>query len=166
VAYFIRKFADQYGVDSKQIMPEVVARLESHAWPGNVRELRNVVESMLLTSSAGSLGLDDLPPEIELLRVCGSGETEMQRPAPIGKLEGAELAFIRETLEADRGNLTLVAKHLGIAKSTLHTKLKKYGLDQVVDGVRASVDQKARQAPSFRAGKDSADAVGVLLRPE
>ena len=140
VAYFIRKFADQYGVDCKQIMPEVVARLESHAWPGNVRELRNVVESMLLTSSAGSLGLDDLPPEIELLRICGSGETEMHRPAPIGKLEGAELAFIRETLEADRGNLTLVAKHLGIAKSTLYTKLKKYGLDQVVDGVRASVD--------------------------
>jgi sigma-54 dependent transcriptional regulator, acetoin dehydrogenase operon transcriptional activator AcoR len=140
VAYFIRKFSDQYGVDSKQIMPEVVTTLESHAWPGNVRELRNVVESMLLTSSAGSLSLDDLPPEIERLPVCGSRKIEAQGPAAIGKLEGAELAFIRETLEADRGNLTLVAKHLGIAKSTLYTKLKKYGLDQVLDGARSSVD--------------------------
>jgi transcriptional regulator of acetoin/glycerol metabolism len=140
VAHFLRKFSEQYGIDSKQIMPEVIATLESHAWPGNVRELRNVVESMLLTSSAGSLGLDDLPPEIERLSVRDSRKIEAQCPSSIGKLEGAELAFIREMLEADRGNLTLVAKHLGIAKSTLYTKLKKYGLDQVLNGVRGLVD--------------------------
>jgi sigma-54 dependent transcriptional regulator, acetoin dehydrogenase operon transcriptional activator AcoR len=140
VAYFLRKFSDQYGVDSKQIMPEVIATLESHGWPGNVRELRNVVESMLLTSSADTLGLDDLPPEIECRSVSDSRKIEAQGPATIGNLEGAELESIRETLEADRGNLTQVAKHLGIAKSTLYVKLKKYGLNQVLDGVRGSVD--------------------------
>ena len=140
VAHFLHRFSDQYAVDAKQILPEVIATLESHAWPGNVRELRNVVESMLLTSSADSLGMDDLPPEIERLSDHGKGKTEANCHAAIGKLEGAERAFIRDTLEADRGNLTLVAKHLGIAKSTLYVKLKKYGLNQVLDGVRGSAD--------------------------
>ena len=49
-----------------------------------------------------------------------------------GKLEDLELEFIRKTIKADGGNLTLVAKHLGIAKSTLYLKLKKYGLNHTV----------------------------------
>ncbi|NMM27485.1 MAG: sigma-54-dependent Fis family transcriptional regulator [Glaciimonas sp.] len=138
VEHFLHKFAEQYGVDSKQIKPEVITALESHPWPGNVRELRNVIESMFLMASGESLGLDALPSEIELPLVSDSWKVNLRSSTTMGKLEDAELEFIRETLEADRGNLTLVAKHLGIAKSTLYIKLKKYGLDQILNGVRAS----------------------------
>lgn len=138
VEHFLHKFAQQYGADSRQFQPEVIAALENHGWPGNVRELRNVIESMFLMASGASLGLDALPPEIESHLVPDSGKIKQRAPAAIGKLEDAELDFIRETLEADRGNLTLAAKHLGIAKSTLYIKLKKYGLNQIVSGVRAS----------------------------
>jgi transcriptional regulator with PAS, ATPase and Fis domain len=138
VKHFIRKFSAQNGVEPKQIEPEVITALENHDWQGNVRELRNVIESMVLMASGESLGLNDLPPEIGLPLDAGSKEINVRSPAPAGKLEDAELVFIRESLEADRGNLTLVAKHLGIAKSTLYVKLKKYGLDQIVDRVRAS----------------------------
>lgn len=136
VEHFLRKFAERYGTAPKQIKPEVITALENHPWPGNVRELRNVVESMFLMSEGESLGFDDLPSEIGLPLVSDGCQVKLR--SPTGKLEDAELEFIRETLEADRGNLTLVAKHLGIAKSTLYIKLKKYGLDQVVNGVRGS----------------------------
>ncbi len=138
VEHFLCKFSEQYGAIPKQIKPEVITALENHAWPGNVRELRNVVESMFLMANGESLSLDDLPPEIGLPLVSDNRKINVRSPAATGKLEDAELEFIRETLEADRGNLTLVAKHLGIAKSTLYIKLKKYGLDQVVNGVRGS----------------------------
>jgi transcriptional regulator of acetoin/glycerol metabolism len=138
VEHFLRDFAEQYGAEPKQIKPEVVTALENYPWPGNVRELRNVVESMFLMANGESLGFDDLPSEIGLPLVSQDRKTNVQSPTTMGKLEDAELEFIRETLEADRGNLTLVAKHLGIAKSTLYIKLKKYGLDQVVNGVRGS----------------------------
>jgi transcriptional regulator with PAS, ATPase and Fis domain len=138
VEHFLRNFAEQYGAEPKQIKPEVVTALENYPWPGNVRELRNVVESMFLMTNGESLGFDDLPSEIGLPLVSQDRKTNVQSPTTMGKLEDAELEFIRETLEADRGNLTLVAKHLGIAKSTLYIKLKKYGLDQVVNGVRGS----------------------------
>jgi len=138
VEHFLRKFAAQYGVESKTIKPEAIAMMENHDWQGNVRELRNVVESMVLMANGGSLGINDLPSEIDSPPLAGSTKLTARSPVSMGKLEDAELKFIRETLEADRGNLTLVAKHLGIAKSTLYIKLKKYGLDQVVDGVRGS----------------------------
>ena len=138
VEHFLRKFAAQYGVESKTIKPEAIAMMENHDWQGNVRELRNVVESMVLMANGDSLGINDLPSEIDSPPLAGSTKLTARSPVSMGKLEDAELKFIRETLEADRGNLTLVAKHLGIAKSTLYIKLKKYGLDQVVDGVRGS----------------------------
>ena len=90
-------------------------------------------------ASGEYLGLDDLPLEVGLPRASDNAEIRLRSPLSKGKLEDAELEFIRETIETDRGNLTLVAKHLGIAKSTLYIKMKKYGLDQVLNGVRGVV---------------------------
>ncbi len=138
VEHFLHKFAEQYAVDSKQIKPEVITALENHAWRGNVRELRNVIESMFLMASGDSIGLDELPPEIESPLIASRRKINLGTPAAMGRLEDAELEFIRKALEADQGNLTLVAKHLGIAKSTLYIKLKKYGLEQALNGARGS----------------------------
>ncbi len=135
VMHFLHQFAERYGMAAKDISPEVLDALQHHPWPGNVRELRNAVESMfLMAGTAELLQLDALPDDIT------SSLTPDSLPlaATLGKLEGAELASIRATLAADRGNLTQVARHLGIAKSTLYVKLKKYGLDQQVDGARSA----------------------------
>jgi DNA-binding NtrC family response regulator len=78
------------------------------------------------------IGVEDLPPEIGSLLVPLAGEDQVSASPSSGKLEDLELEFIRKTIAADGGNLTLVAKHLGIAKSTLYLKLKKYGLAHTV----------------------------------
>jgi transcriptional regulator of acetoin/glycerol metabolism len=136
VEYFLKKFCQQYGVESKQIRSEVITAMENHPWPGNVRELRNVVEGMILTSTKESLDLEDLPPEIAIRMGFSIKNLKVESPLRRGKLEDGELDYIREALKADRGNLTLAAKHLGIAKSTLYVKLKRYGLDEVLSSVR------------------------------
>jgi DNA-binding NtrC family response regulator len=138
VEHFLRRLAKQHNSAPKQIQPEVIAALANHPWPGNVRELRNVVESMFLMASGESLALDDLPLEFGPRPTSGNLKINMRTPTGTGKLEDAELEFIRETIEANRGNLTLAAKHLGIAKSTLYIKLKKYGLDQALHEVRGT----------------------------
>ena len=86
-------------------------------------------------------GMDDLPPEIKI-PVLVDGRKIGAPMATKGNLEDAELELIRATLKTDQGNLTLVAKHLGIAKSTLYIKLKKYGLDQVLNGVREDKSER------------------------
>jgi transcriptional regulator of acetoin/glycerol metabolism len=91
---------------------------------------------MFLLNDGPSLGLNDLPPEIAAPGVAGAVTGAERSSASRGSLEASGREVIRETIETCHGNLTLVAKHLGIAKSTLYTKLKKHGLDQVVNKVR------------------------------
>jgi transcriptional regulator of acetoin/glycerol metabolism len=135
VEHFLRNLAQHHRAAPKQVKPEVIAALEQHNWPGNVRELRNVMESMFLMASGDVLEPADLPPEIGLSTTC-STKDGAPSPASAGRLEAAELESIRATIEANQGNITLAAKDLGIAKSTLYIKLKKYGLDDILSGVR------------------------------
>jgi sigma-54 dependent transcriptional regulator, acetoin dehydrogenase operon transcriptional activator AcoR len=132
VAHFLTQLSRKYNVEPKKLKPEVYAALENYSWPGNVRELRNVVESMFLMSEGNVIGIEDLPPEIRSLVLPDAGENKADASPGMGKLEDLEREFIRKTIEADGGNLTLVAKHLGIAKSTLYLKLKRYELNHIV----------------------------------
>lgn len=138
VEHFLRRLAKQLNTAPKQVTPEVIKALQQHAWPGNVRELRNVVESMFLMAPGEFLALEDLPLELSTGQRPDVEKIAIRPPMSSGKLEHAELEFIREAIETHRGNLTLAAKHLGIAKSTLYIKLKKYGLDQSLHGVRGT----------------------------
>lgn len=110
--------------------------LEAYSWPGNVRELRNIIESMLLMSTSDTLAVEDLPPEVvtPFCAICPSNESDLSGRSPLEQVESHQ---IRTTLHQCQGNLTLVAQKLGIAKSTLYLKLKKYGLTQEVDAIRA-----------------------------
>jgi transcriptional regulator of acetoin/glycerol metabolism len=129
--HFLGQLADKYKVPSKMLRTAVLDAFETYSWPGNVRELRNVVESMFLMAEGDVIGLEDLPPEIGSTQVPLAGEDQANAISGIGKLESLELNLIRKTIAMDGGNLTSVAKHLGIAKSTLYLKLKKYGLTVV-----------------------------------
>jgi len=102
--------------------PATLAALERHDWPGNVRELRNVIESMVLMLGGDSLRVEDLPSEI-----FGGAGTALAATLP-DRLEATEVEQIRQAIRATQGNLTQAARSLGIAKSTLYLKLKKYGL--------------------------------------
>ena len=128
VAHFLSQLSRKYHAGPKTLRPEALAALGRYSWPGNVRELRNVMESMFLMADGDVIDVQDLPPEIGALQERHDGADHPGACAGSGKLEDLELAFIRQTIEADGGNLTRVAKHLGIAKSTLYLKLKKHGL--------------------------------------
>jgi transcriptional regulator of acetoin/glycerol metabolism len=120
----------RHGIPAPAVDDEVIAALECYDWPGNVRELRNVVEAMLLMCRGGRLGLRDLPAELQ-----GCAEP---RPAAAGILGGAEQAQIRSALRRNGGNATLAARSLGIAKSTLYHKLKKYDMEDILQETRGS----------------------------
>ncbi|WP_242540006.1 sigma-54-dependent Fis family transcriptional regulator [Trinickia mobilis] len=135
--YLVRKFAAELGRASPAVDDEVVAALCAYSWPGNVRELRNVVESMLLTAGPEVLTLADLPPDVR-----ASDEpihAGCEEPFPRdgrGTMEASEQGAIRSAIAISRGNLTSAARHLGIAKSTLYQKLRKYGLDRTLVEIR------------------------------
>ncbi|MGP1613720.1 MAG: sigma-54-dependent Fis family transcriptional regulator, partial [Pollutimonas bauzanensis] len=136
VAHFLEKFARQYERSAKTMDPQAVAMLERYHWPGNVRELRNIVESMFLMSRSDTLNCEDLPPEITASAASGPPGNPLQPAMPSGNLQSTELRAIHAALEADHGNLTMAARRLGIAKSTLYTKIKKYGMEALLTKAR------------------------------
>lgn len=114
--HFVRSFAARYHREAVGLSPDVLTLLQNHRWSGNVRELQNVLERAVIMSDSRLLQ----PHDIEL--------TAAQSDMPATPLEAAEEQTIRAALARHGGNLTLVAKELGISRPTLYARLKKYGI--------------------------------------
>ena len=112
---FVHTFATRYHRMVKGISAAGRKRLEGHSWSGNIRELQNVIERAVIVSEDTMLQ----PQDIEL----PLGQITSSTP-----LEAAEEQTIRNALSRLGGNLTLVAKELGISRPTLYARLKKYGI--------------------------------------
>lgn len=134
---FVRQLCEVHEVDEKMFDPQALERMAQYAWPGNVRELRNAIEGLVLTVPGDVIGPDDLPPEFLLE---ANEARDLGDEVPVANLSGlakSEFEQICKVLRETSGNATLAAKQLGIAKSTLYLKLKKYSLDESMDSWRS-----------------------------
>ncbi|MEZ5932141.1 MAG: sigma-54-dependent Fis family transcriptional regulator [Alphaproteobacteria bacterium] len=125
IDHFNLMFAEKYGVETLDIEPDAREALRRHGWPGNVRELRNLIESLILMATERSVRLGDLPEEFG--GFIAPDDVEPRGAAPC-RLEDTERQAILQAIETGGGNLSLVAKTLGISRSTLYRKMKQYGL--------------------------------------
>jgi len=123
---FFQACAEEHGVCRKRVSPEALRRLVAYDWPGNVRELKNRAEYLCFTVETDEIAEHDLPPEI-LARKADATEPP---PAPEEpkNLGSVERVFLLETMRKFHGNAVEAAKTLGISRSTLYRKLKKYGI--------------------------------------
>lgn len=127
--FLLDKLAAQHALPRPELDSEALVCMVQYAWPGNIRELRNVLERALLMSSGTVLTKEALPAEVRF-----AGRVSSSRPAstpPAGELkhlEQVEKETIISMIEHQRGNMTAVARELGIAKSTLYVKLKKFDI--------------------------------------
>ncbi len=132
IEHLCHQATQRYGLLPRPWSPAALERLRAYDWPGNVRELRNVVESVLLTTPGAVITPADLPPEVRGDAVApGSDPSTRQALSPQSPttLEAVEREQIWRSLHACRGNVTATARHLGLAKSTLYAKLKRYAID-------------------------------------
>ncbi len=66
--HFLRKAQKKISGSAKRFSPEAAQALKAYSWPGNVRELEHTVERMLILASQAEIKLEDVPPEIRVLR--------------------------------------------------------------------------------------------------
>ncbi|MFM0027351.1 sigma-54-dependent Fis family transcriptional regulator [Paraburkholderia madseniana] len=135
IDHWLRTLSERYGLGGIVFDDEAYDSLLNYPWPGNVRELRNAIEGALLTARDGIITANDLPPEIGAPTAVGSPDALLAAsdpPSPsirrVRSLEMTEAESIRFAIQQCQGNLTQVAAELGIAKSTLYEKIKKYQL--------------------------------------
>ncbi len=121
---FAERYGMRYGKPAVRIAENALPLLESYAWPGNIRELEHVMEKAVIMADGDVLGTDDFELErrpSELGPEPLSGTEDM-------RIEDMERLMIKRAIAKHGGNLSAVAGALGIARQTLYSKIKKYGL--------------------------------------
>ena len=127
VQHFITYFDQKLNRRVQGITPKAEVLLESYNWPGNIRELRNVIERAIILCSGDRIHASDLPlGGVETWESTASQEDGEQ----FLSLEEVESLHIQRILTATSQNLSRGAEILGVTRTTLYNKLRKYGLDK------------------------------------
>lgn len=116
---FLHEFAEKYDRPVGDISTSAKHELESYRWPGNVRELRNCIEKAVILSDG---------TEIDVFGLDTSSAALASEISADDTIESMEEKTIRSAMARYGGNISLVAKSLGISRPTLYAKLKKYGI--------------------------------------
>jgi DNA-binding NtrC family response regulator len=133
VRVMVQSFNTKYG--TRVTMPDqaTLDLLRSRRWEGNVRELRNVIERAVIVGGEGELKVEHLPQAYQGRQALRPGSPERDVDGlgvAVGMtIDEVERALIEATLAHAHNNKTRAAAILGISTKTLHTKLKKYRLE-------------------------------------
>jgi DNA-binding NtrC family response regulator len=119
--YLLDKLATDLGRGEIRLEPESVRALQAYSWPGNVRELRNVIERAVLLSEQKSIRLQDLHFDGQ----SGSRTSYLDSSLTLTELEKQH---IQRVLLEEQGRVERAATRLGIPRSSLYQKIKKYRL--------------------------------------
>ena len=134
--YFLNKIVRELHRDTPVISGEAMKYLMEYSYPGNIRELRNMIERMVILSTDKIIGVEDLPLEIKMKSdtvenktVVGVGPLKDILEQEIYSLADVEKVVIAIALQKTRWNKQETSKLLGIGRTTLYEKIRKYGLD-------------------------------------
>jgi Nif-specific regulatory protein len=128
--YFLHRFITETGSKIKGFSPRAMEELLRYRWPGNVREMKNVIERAVVLTRSEYIDHDDLV--LSTLRTAGDTDSGIMVSAN-GRSEPASLAdmekqHILETLRQTGWNKSRAAIILGIERSTLDRKIRRYDL--------------------------------------
>src|SRR5262245_58063484 len=121
-AHFLERFAEAEGREPMTLSEDARELLEEYHWPGNVREMRNLMERAVVLVKGDEVTAAELNPWLE------SPPEEGEDAGLKGKVARSEIDSIRRALDAADWNVTQAAAGLGIDRTNLHRKMRKYGI--------------------------------------
>jgi DNA-binding NtrC family response regulator len=116
---FLQDIGRSMGARPARVTPEASARLLAHTWPGNVRELRNVLERAAILCEGGFITPQHLSLHAE----------PMTTSQPTTDLRASERRTVEQVLRETDGNKAKAARRLGLTRTQLYVRLRKYDLD-------------------------------------
>ncbi|MFA8342338.1 MAG: sigma-54-dependent transcriptional regulator [Rhodothermaceae bacterium] len=119
--FYLKQYVQKYNKQQLRINTQAFDKLMKYHWPGNVRELQHTVEKAVILSDDNILKADDFYFNTPM-------QEEDQNKLVSLNLEEIEKQAIKKALKKFDGNLSNAAKELGISRTTLYTKISKYGL--------------------------------------
>ncbi len=127
--FFISEYSRILDRRIRYIEPEFLQALTRYSWPGNIRELRHIIESAIVLMEDDVLRCSSLPDKLcrttERLQ-CSHSEEHIHFTSL--NLNDIQRQALKQALQKYHGNITQVAKALGIGRNTTYSKLKKFHL--------------------------------------
>jgi transcriptional regulator of acetoin/glycerol metabolism len=117
---FLQEIGRSFGRPTAALTREARAALLQYEWPGNVRELRNVLERAAILCDGG-------PIDVSHLRLLSGAKSLREDTTDLSVVERTTIAKV---LNDCRGNKTKAARRLGLSRTQLHMRIRKYRLDE------------------------------------
>ncbi len=116
--FFLKKYREKYDKPQLKLTQNALTKLMNYHWPGNVRELKHSIEKAVILSTSDHLGSEDFffKPSLS------------STPNTSFKLDELEKEAYKKAIIVHNNNLSKVAKEMGISRTTLYKKIKKYEL--------------------------------------
>ena len=124
--YFLRRYNQETGRKIAGFTPEALSQLQTYRWPGNVRELKNVIERAVVLARSKYLGLDDLALSTLAVTADSAEVPVPEVPFEAVPLSEMERRHVEATLQSTGWNKSRTASILGIERSTLDRKIRRY----------------------------------------
>lgn len=129
--HFIKQFSGEGTQDVPEVSPQAMRHLIAYPWAGNVRELENSVEHAFVLAKGQKIEASHLPEAILANHPLDLGRST-------GSMVETEKRLLEDTLMKCRWNKSKAARQLGISRSTLYYKIKRYQLKRYPNGQSAT----------------------------
>lgn len=118
-AFYLDKYGTKYNKPGLRVSQKAHQKLMKYAWPGNVRELQHCIERAVILADKA---------EIDESNLALSNTPQPNAGMAYRTFDEMERQMILASIEKERGNMSAVAKSLGITRPTLYSKMKRYGI--------------------------------------
>lgn len=124
--HFLKQYRKQYNRKVATISPALTRQLQQYRWPGNIRELQHAIERAVILAQGNVL-----EPEDFYFGTNAPAAIPTDRDLPFQEnlqIEDMEKKMIQQAMQKYHGNITDIARELGLSRQALYRRLEKYGL--------------------------------------
>jgi len=116
--FYLLKYSSKYDKPGLKINQKAYQKLLNYSWPGNVRELQHSIEKAVILADDKIIG----ESSFSLINTISDKNLNIENST----IEEMEKVMILASIKKEKGNMSAVAKNLGITRQTLYNKLKRY----------------------------------------
>jgi DNA-binding NtrC family response regulator len=127
VKYICDKIGRRINKNNIEIDKKVLEVLCEYNWPGNIRELENALESAIILSKDNKITIEVIPENIKPFK---SNDLDIKEDREANSLIDIEKEVIFKVLKEVKGNISKASRVLGIDRSTLYRKIKKFKISK------------------------------------